>query len=232
MAYGQKFFETYLAGRSHVRIVELGGMNINGSLRAAAPAQSHYVSVDCEDGPGVDLVALDPHVIPLESEWADACISSSCFEHAEFFWLTFLEALRILKPGGLLYLNVPSNGRVHRYPVDCWRFYPDAGKALQNWARHNGTEALLLESFVGKQGLSGWNDFVCVILKDQSLAEQYPGRILDNQNRAVNTYRSDRADSVSQLQTITEDQKGARHALRRVVLTVSEWRTNQNQLKP
>ena len=34
----------------------------------------------------------------------------------------------------LFYLNAPSNGEFHRYPVDCWRFYPDAGGALGDLA--------------------------------------------------------------------------------------------------
>ena len=61
----------------------------------------------------------------------------------------FNEALRVLKPTGLLYINAPSNGAYHRYPVDCWRFYPDSGVALQNWGNRSGYECALLEFFIG-----------------------------------------------------------------------------------
>jgi hypothetical protein len=36
-------------------------------------------------------------------------IGSMCFEHDPMFWVTFLETLRVLRPGGYAYLNVPSN---------------------------------------------------------------------------------------------------------------------------
>ena len=72
-----------------------------------------------------------------------------------------------------MYLNVPSNGKVHRYPIDGWRFYPDAAHSLVNWANRNSYNCLLLESFIGdkigdinEDGV--WNDFVAVFLKDQA----------------------------------------------------------------
>src|SRR3546814_14106854 len=79
--------------------------------------------------------------------------SSSCMEHSEFFWVLFLEMLRIVKPSGLIYLNVPSNGSFHRYPVDCWRFSPDSGSAHAKWGKHNGYPVALLEAFIGRQEL-------------------------------------------------------------------------------
>ena len=38
----------------------------------------------------------------------DIVVSISTFEHTEFFWETFLEILRVLKPNGLFFLNAPS----------------------------------------------------------------------------------------------------------------------------
>ena len=63
----------------------------------------------------------------------------------------FILTQRILRPGGLLYINVPSNGDFHRYPLDCWRFYPDAGVALVRWAGRRGIEIELVESFIGRE---------------------------------------------------------------------------------
>jgi hypothetical protein len=42
---------------------------------------------------------------------------------------------RVVKSGGFIYLNAPSNGYVHNHPLDIWRFYPDAGIALEKWAK-------------------------------------------------------------------------------------------------
>lgn len=33
---------------------------------------------------------------------------------------------RILEPGGTMLVVAPSAGIVHRYPFDCWRYYPDS----------------------------------------------------------------------------------------------------------
>jgi SAM-dependent methyltransferase len=137
------------------------------------------MAIDFAQGKGVDVVLTDPYVLPLGDETVDIVVSSSCFEHSEMFWLLFLEILRILKPAGLFYLNAPSNGAFHRYPVDCWRFYPDSGAALVNWAKRNKYDPLLLESFIGNQDMDVWNDFVAVFLKDKRHAANYPARILE-----------------------------------------------------
>ena len=52
------------------------------------------------------------------------------FEHIEYFWITILEIWRVLKPGGIVCIIAPSAGNQHRFPVDCWRFYPDGFTAL------------------------------------------------------------------------------------------------------
>jgi SAM-dependent methyltransferase len=132
------------------------------------------------------VVLTDPYLLPFETSSVDIVLSSSCFEHSEMFWLSFLEALRIMKPSGLFYLNVPSNAQFHRYPVDCWRFYPDCGMALVTWAKRNGIPAALLESFTTPQVTDVWNDFVAVFLKDDSLIGRYPSRILDAKENYTN----------------------------------------------
>jgi hypothetical protein len=97
--------------------------------------------------------------------------------------------MRVLKPKGLCYLNAPSNGNIHRYPVDCWRFYPDSGRALITWAKRNGINAALLESYTSAQleGVDGlWNDFVGVFLKDENFLSDFPLRILDAKKDVLN----------------------------------------------
>ena len=183
MNSGRMFFETYsatFANRQNSKIVEIGSQNVNGSLREVAPAGIEYLGIDFVHGDGVDMVLESPYSLPLEDNSVDIVVSSSCFEHSEMFWVVFLEIMRILKPDGLFYLNVPSNGPFHRYPVDCWRFYPDSGNALVTWAKRNGIDATLLESYTSNQSGGMWNDFVAVFLKDESFSHNYPNKILDN----------------------------------------------------
>lgn len=178
MEFGKRFFDTYLKKPDGLHIVDIGAQDVNGSLRNVAPKTATYTGVDFVAGNGVDVIITDPYALPFETDSIDVCVSSSCFEHSEFFWLAFLEIIRVLKPNGLFYLNVPSNGVVHKYPLDCWRFYPDSGLALQNWACRNGYQSTMLESFVGNQQANMWNDFVAVFLKDESYASQHPDRML------------------------------------------------------
>jgi len=77
------------------------------------------VGVDVMAGRNVDVQLSDPYRLPFEDESVVVVMSSSSFEHSEMFWLLFLEVLRVLRPQGLFYLNVPSNGHFHRWPVDC-----------------------------------------------------------------------------------------------------------------
>ena len=186
LALGKEFFDSYLANGMGKTIVEIGSRDVNGSLREVAPAGNNYIGVDFEKGKGVDVILTDPYSLPFEDNSVDLCVCSSCFEHSEFFWLLFGEILRILKPAGLFFLNAPSNGLIHRFPVDCWRFYPDSGVALQNWGRRIGFECALLESFTGLQGPDAWNDFIAVFVKDRQYAERYPTRIQHTYKRYMN----------------------------------------------
>lgn len=183
MENAEQFYEVYhfslLNYDLDYSVVEIGSQDVNGSLRTFWKNHK-YTGVDFVDGPGVDLVLTDAYKFPIESESVDLVLSSSVFEHSEMFWLTFLEIMRILKPHGLFYLNVPSNGHFHRWPVDCWRFYPDAGSALVTWANKNGIPAILLESYISKQSkVDDWNDFVAVFLKDKEHEKTYSNRIID-----------------------------------------------------
>lgn len=176
------FFDTYgacFSANEKVRVIEIGSQDVNGSLRQLAPSHFEYIGVDFVPGKGVDIVLDDPYKLPFESECADIVLSSSCFEHSEMFWLVYLEIMRVIKPRGLFYLNAPSNGPFHRYPVDCWRFYPNSGQALVTWARRNQMNSALLESYTSGQYDMQWNDFVAVFLKDETHAGEFPGRIVD-----------------------------------------------------
>jgi SAM-dependent methyltransferase len=178
MRNGGRFFQTYMRDVERPVIVDVGSQDVNGSLRQLAPEGTHYVGVDFVVGKGVDVILDDPYKLPFDDDYADAVVTNSTFEHSEMFWLLFQECIRIIKPDGLLYINAPSNGVVHNYPVDCWRFYPDAGMALSRWGRRVGYNNLLLESFTAEQDGDQWNDFVAVFIKDAAHAGRYKDRIL------------------------------------------------------
>ena len=106
---GQLFFDTYVNNMVKPIVIELGSQDINGSLREFSNEGMNYIGIDFFEGKGVDIVLADPYQIPLDDQFADVVITSSCFEHSEMFWIVFIEALRILKSNGILYINAPSN---------------------------------------------------------------------------------------------------------------------------
>ena len=184
--HGRLFFELY--GCDVVQtVVELGSQDVNGSLRDHCPPGAFYIGLDLVPANGVDLVVSPAGPLPLASDIADAVLTSSAFEHDICFWDTFLELVRILRPGGLLYVNVPSNGGFHRHPLDCWRFYPDAGVALVRWAERRGHEIALVESFIGQPQDQQWADFVAVFRKAGGGVLSRRGRIADRVS-ATNIY--------------------------------------------
>jgi SAM-dependent methyltransferase len=135
----QAFRADYLAGREHepLHIVDLGSQDVNGTYRSFFEGAAWtYTGIDMCPGPNVDVVLADPYRWrEIRSETVDVLISGQAFEHIEFFWLTMLEIARVLKPAGLCCIIAPSGGFEHRYPVDCWRFYPDGLHALARFAQ-------------------------------------------------------------------------------------------------
>jgi SAM-dependent methyltransferase len=132
----QRLVTQYLAALPSIEIIDIGSYDVNGSYKQFFNrAGWHYVGVDLAAGPNVDVTLTSPYRLPFKSHSVDVIVSGQAFEHIEFFWLTWLEMVRVLKPGGLIFLLAPSRGYEHRYPQDCWRFYPDGYKALADYGR-------------------------------------------------------------------------------------------------
>ena len=197
LSNGKLFFDTYVAELGEVTMIDLGSQDVNGSLRDVCPANARYIGVDFAQARNVDVVLTDPYSLPFNDASVDIVVSSSCFEHSEMFWLVFNEVLRILKPNGLFYLNAPTNGAFHRYPVDCWRFYPDSGNALVTWAKRCGMSPALLESFTTRQHNDIWNDFVAVFVRDAMHAGEHRRRMLSSHAAFDNGFVSGEAEIVN-----------------------------------
>lgn len=181
---GAAFLQQY--SKAGYTIVEIGAYNINGSIRPYAHNDATYIGIDIEEGPGVDKVSLPNDPLPFNAGSVDIVLASSVFEHDSFFWMTFLDLLRITKDGGFIYINAPSNGTYHRHPNDNWRFYPDAGKTLEKWGRLSGHNVHLIESFIAERETVWWNDFVAIFQCGPAIQ---PSAFLSDQVPCTNVWR-------------------------------------------
>jgi hypothetical protein len=158
-------YDRYVASRAAVAdtnsllVLDVGGADVNGSYHDIFSAPCFkYTAADLSPGKGVHLILDDPYEIPLPDGSVDIVLSGQMLEHCEYFWLAFHEMVRVMKPDGLLLLIAPSSGPIHRYPVDCYRFYPDAYAAL---ARFTGCH--LQEVWRDTRG--PWQDLVGVFCR-------------------------------------------------------------------
>jgi len=164
------FKDRYLMEYQHapLKILDLGSQDVNGSYRAIFddPAWC-YTGLDSAPGRNVDIVLEDPyHWRPVRSASVNVVVSGQAFEHIEYYWVTMLEIARVLKPGGVCCIIAPSGGFEHRYPVDCWRFYPDGLRALSKYAGLDVLEAYYdQEPKKYNDGSEHWKDSVLIAAK-------------------------------------------------------------------
>lgn len=118
----KKFRDKYTRTR---RILDVGGMDINGSYRDLFPG-FEYVSMDIEPGKGVDVVGWGT----IYPGTFDFIISGQTFEHAADDAELMEQIAKALKPGGHCCIIAPSSGPVHNYPKDYRRYTPEVFKNL------------------------------------------------------------------------------------------------------
>ena len=102
------FNKTYLNSPENLHVIEIGSQNVNSSVKELIDKNFKYIGVDIAPGDNVDIVLKDPYKFPIDDNSIDVVISISTFEHVDFFWLTFLEILRVLKKDGLLITYTPD----------------------------------------------------------------------------------------------------------------------------
>lgn len=151
------FRNKYLNGKKNepLKILDLGSLDVNGSYREYFDISPWtYRGMDLTRGKNVDIVLKNPYYWRnIKSNTADVLISGQAFEHIEFYWITMTEIARVLRPGGLCCIIAPSGGHEHRFPVDCWRFYPDGFAALARFVRFE-----VLEVFTQWESDSRYNE--------------------------------------------------------------------------
>ena len=188
-----RFREKYLSdcAGTTLTILDLGSTEMGACYRPIFENPSwKYIGADLESGPNVNLVLSHPyHWKEVRSGSVDVLVSGQVLEHVEFFWITMLEISRVLKPGGLACIVVPSGGEEHRYPLDCWRFYPDGMNALAGFARLHVLEVYTQWEGIGDHGSDQWADSVLVARKPtRPLVKAIGVRLLQSMQRRLNLF--------------------------------------------
>ena len=128
------FKNTYLNPSDELKILDIGSFDKTGDFNYGIILNEEkwtYSGLDLQEGNNVDIVIKDPYNWEeIKNETFDVVISGQTFEHVEFFWITMEEIKRIMKPGGLCCIIVPSTGPVHKNPYDCYRFNENGVRSL------------------------------------------------------------------------------------------------------
>lgn len=128
-------FINELAKNPAPSILELGSKRVEGNpstLRKDwVPHAAEHIGVDFQEGLDVDVVG-DIHKLSqvFPENRFDGIISCSTFEHIQYPWIAAVEICRVLKPGGLFFVQTHHTFPLHAFPYDYWRFSEDGLKTL------------------------------------------------------------------------------------------------------
>jgi hypothetical protein len=111
------FFEVVAKANAELvegaRVLEIGSYDVNGGIRHLFRGASDYVGVDLDHGPGVDRVGFG-HEVDDPDQSYDVTLSGECFEHDQHWRETFLNMVRLTRPGGLVAFTCAA--RTHAEP--------------------------------------------------------------------------------------------------------------------
>lgn len=109
---------------------------------ASHVVQGRILSVS-GSGPIVDMLAgsaskvvktsypeIDIQALPFSDASFDAVVADQVLEHVRNPFKAINESTRVLRPGGMLIYTTCFLNPVHCYPIDWWRFSPDALRGM------------------------------------------------------------------------------------------------------
>jgi len=91
-------------------VLEVGSLNINGTVRDFFSYNKSYIGIDLIEGKDVDLIVAG-NKIEHDDGTYDTVISTECFEHDKYWKDTFQNMYRMTKVGGMVIFTCASDGR-------------------------------------------------------------------------------------------------------------------------
>ena len=156
--------EHYPASFDRARVLEVGSLDINGSVRELF-VNCEYTGVDLQLGPGVDL-ACQGQLVDFPTAHLDTTISAECMEHNPFWRETIANMLRMTRSGGLVLISCATTGRLEHGTT---RTNPDASPftSAEQWHYYENLTAGDLESSLHLPGwLADWGGWVNFVSRD------------------------------------------------------------------
>lgn len=98
------------------RVLDIGGRNINGTIRDRFPGATEYVVLDIVEDAGVDIVA-DAATWRTDERF-DAVVCAEVFEHTPVWREICATALAVLSPGGQFIATMAGPGRAPHSAMD------------------------------------------------------------------------------------------------------------------
>jgi SAM-dependent methyltransferase len=95
--------------QSNGPLLEIGSLDVNGSVRPCFPRATPYVGIDLAPGAAVDVVASG-HDFGRDESF-DTVVTTECLEHDPGWADTLGNIVRVLRPGGTLLLTCATRGR-------------------------------------------------------------------------------------------------------------------------
>jgi SAM-dependent methyltransferase len=112
-----------------LRVLDIGGRDINGTTRDIYPDAESYTVLDVLPGTEVDIVA-DAATWQTDERY-DVVLCTEVFEHAAAWAAICRTAFSVLKPGGLFVVTCAGPGRPPHSAIDGgWTLHP--GEHYQN----------------------------------------------------------------------------------------------------
>ncbi len=103
----KNIFPEYFAG---VTVLDIGSLDVNGNNKYLFDKDTIYLGLDLASGENVDIICSG-HEINLPSETFDMIVSTECLEHDRHWIETLQNAVRMLRPGGMLLTTCATVGR-------------------------------------------------------------------------------------------------------------------------
>ena len=126
-------FRKYARGyfRSGMRVLEIGPDRFPSTYQSIVSDKSIiWETLDVYQSPHLTFSASSEYSFPIASNTYDIVLSGQVIEHVRRIWAWMPELARVCKVGGIVITINPVSWPYHEVPIDCWRAFPEAMKAL------------------------------------------------------------------------------------------------------